>query len=154
MARVPSSTTVPVITVLLVIMFFTPTPAAPGTALLVALHLIRTLLLPITVLLVITFLPPTPPAAITPLLVTLRSTPTPPVPITPLLAALRSLTTPPPPTQWQWGIKPPLAPPHTTTKEAHISGIRQDFPQARALTTTPFSGIRQDTALPQERITL
>src|SRR3989344_4875070 len=94
-----------------------------------------------------------PPAPTIPLLAMVRSTPTLPVPITPLLDSLHSAPTPPPPVRQPLVIKPPMAPPHTTTKAAHISGIRQDTPQARALTTTPFSGIRQDTALPPERIT-
>src|SRR3990167_4947127 len=98
--------------------------------------------------------PPTPLASTMPLLVMLRLAPTLLVAVTLCSATARSTTTTPPPIQWQWGMLPPLAPPHTTIKEAHISGIRQDTPQARALTTTPFSGIRQDTALPQERITL
>src|SRR3989338_3212847 len=97
--------------------------------------------------------PPTPLASTMPLLVMLRLAPTLLVAVTLCSATARSTTTTPPPIQWQWGMLPPLAPPHTTIKEAHISGIRQDTPQARALTTTPFSGIRQDTALPPERIT-
>src|SRR3989344_2363468 len=97
---------------------------------------------------------PTPRAPITPLWACKRSTPTPLAPTTPLLASTCSSTTIPPPAQRQLGLEPPKAPPHIRTKVAHISGIRRDTPQARALTTTPFSGIRQDTASPPERITL
>src|SRR3989344_5413990 len=104
-------------------------------------------------------------ATTTPLLVPMHSNTTPLAFGIPLLATVRFIPTPPAPTilplakppstttQWPWGIRPPKVLPHITTKEAHISGIRQDTPQARVLTTTPSSGIRQDTALPPAKIT-
>src|SRR3989344_368848 len=126
-----------VLTLLSVLLRSKPTPRANITPLLVAMRST-----------------PTPPAPITPLWACKPSTPTPLAPTTPLLASTCSSTTIPPPAQRQLGLEPPKAPPHIRTKVAHISGIRRDTPQARALTTTPFSGIRQDTASPPERITL
>src|SRR3989344_2273320 len=107
---------------------------------------ITTLLVLITPLSVTMPSTPTPPAPITPLWACKPSTTTPLAPTTPLLASTCSSTTIPPPAQRQLGLEPPKAPPHIRTTVAHISGIRRDTPQARALTTTPFSGIRQDTA--------